>query len=116
MKKSVLMMALMLIVSVLTVQAKKVPAVAEKLPVQLKEAIVGELEYPDFAVSNYIEGDVWLKLCMADSKVRVVEINASNPELGDYVKKTLSSIYIDNHGCKEGHAYYLKVKFDLLDK
>ena len=73
MKKSVVMMALMLIVSVLTVQAKKVPAVAEKLPAQLKEAITEELAYPDFAVNNYIEGDVWLKLCIADSKVRVVE-------------------------------------------
>jgi len=116
MKKAVFMMTLMLMVSVLAVQAKRVPAVAEKLPSQLKEAITGELEYPDFAVNNYVEGDVWLKLCVADSKIRIIEVSSENRELGDYVKKTLSSIYLENPGCKEGQAYYLKVKFDLLDK
>jgi len=97
------------------VGAKKLPTVAAKLPVNLKEAIIDDLNYPKAAKLNNLEGDVWMKICVTEeSKVKVIDLSSTNPDLGEYVKKELSSLYVENPGCNTGQVYYLKVKFDLL--
>lgn len=99
-----------------TMYAKKLPSVAVKLPSELKQAITDQLQYPDYAKDNYIEGVVWMKICVTDaSTIKIVDISASNQELGKYVKKELSSLYIEKPGCKQNQVFYLKVKFDLLN-
>ncbi|HAM99342.1 MAG TPA: hypothetical protein DCQ26_12110 [Marinilabiliales bacterium] len=94
--------------------AKKLPSVAAKLPVSLKETIAENLDYPSKAEMNMIEGDVWLKICVnEESLLKIVEISATDPLLGEFVKKELSSLYVENPGCKAGQIYYLKIKFDI---
>ncbi|MDA3892830.1 MAG: hypothetical protein PF517_14305 [Salinivirgaceae bacterium] len=117
MKKIVVVLVALVFALTTTVEAKKLPAVAAKLPVQLKGVITENLSYPSGALNQYLEGDVWMKICVTDeSKIKVIDLSSTNPELGVYVKKELSSLYVDNPGCKAGQVYYLKVKFDLTNK
>lgn len=98
------------------IHAKKLPTVAAKLPNELKQVISEQLQYPKDAQNQYIEGVVWMRICVTEaSAIKVVDISATNQELGEYVKKELSSLYIEKPGCKSGKVFYLKVKFDLLD-
>ena len=117
MKKLGIILAAFLIIGITNVQAKKLPTVAAKLPSHLKEVITDQLTYPDFAEDNYIEGEVWMKVCVTDASViKIVDISSTNQKLGNYVKKELSSLYVEKPGCKAGQVFYLKVKFDLLEK
>lgn len=117
MKKLSIILTLLLFVGVTVMQAKKLPTVATKLPNHLKEVISDQLNYPDEAEDNYIEGEVWMKICVTEASViRVVDISSTNQELGTYVKKELSSLYVEKPGCKAGQVFYLKVKFDLIEK
>lgn len=117
MKKLGIILAALLIIGVANVQAKKLPTVAAKLPSHLKEVITDQLAYPEFAEDDYVEGEVWMKVCVTDASViKIVDISSTNQELGTYVKKELSSLYVENPGCKAGQVFYLKVKFDLLEK
>ncbi len=117
MKKLGIILVALLIMSVANVEAKKLPTVAAKLPSHLKEVITDQLNYPEFAEDNYVEGEVWMKVCVTDASViKVVDISSTNPELGSYVKSELSSLYVEKPGCKAGQVFYLKVKFDLLYK
>lgn len=118
MKNSVVVLIVALIFGLTTIaSAKKLPTVAEKLPANLKEMITDNLDYPKDAKAQLLEGDVWMKICVSDeSTLNVVDISSTNPNLGEYVKKELSSLYVENPGCKSGHVYYLKVKFDLTNK
>lgn len=115
MKKVVLIVVVLVFGLTSMVGAKKLPTVAAKLPANLKEVITQNLEYPNDAETKYLQGDVWMKICVTDaSEIKVIDLSSTNPELGVYVKKELSSLYVDNPGCKAGQVYYLKVKFDLL--
>lgn len=116
MKRIVFLISGILLVSVLTVSAKRLPSVAAKLPSNLKQEIMNEIDYPNFAQDNLIEGEVWMKVCVSEeSKVQIVDISATNPDLGAYVKQEISNIYVANPGCDAGQVYYLKVAFELLD-
>lgn len=115
MKKLIALVVILALGLGATVEAKKLPTVAAKLPVNLKQSISDVLEYPEQAIANNLEGDVWMKVCVSDeSKVKIIDLSATNPELGEYVKEELSSLYVDNPGCKAGQVFYLKVKFSLL--
>ena len=117
MKKLVLVLVLVgaMLVGVSVVNAKNLPSVVAKLPADFKQEIVNQLDYPDFAKENLIEGEVWIKVTLTDNnKVRVVDLSATNPELGEYVKKELSNLYIEDKDISSGNIYYLKVNFDLL--
>lgn len=114
MKRVVVLSVILLFVVIGYVNAKNPPAVAAKLPNQLKSAIAKNLEYPSQVLKMNLEGDVWMKICVdKKSKVEIVDLSATNQKLGTYVKKELSSIYVNNPGCEVGQVYYLKVKFDL---
>ncbi len=117
MKKLGIILAALLIIGIINVEAKKLPTVAVKLPSHLKEVITDKLAYPDFAEDNCLEGEVWMKVCVTDASViKIIDISSTNQDLGSYVKKELSSLYVEKPGCKAGQVFYLKVKFDLLEK
>jgi len=118
MKNSVVVLIVALILGLTTIaSAKKLPTVAEKLPANLKELIAENLDYPNQAKADLMEGDVWMKICVSNqSTIKVVDISSTNPELGVYVKNELSSIYVENPGCKDGQVYFLKVRFDISNK
>lgn len=89
--------------------------VASKLPAGLKQAIIDELSYPTHAQRHNLEGQVYMRLCMCDeSTVKIVGLSATNPYLGEYVKKELVDLYVENPGCESGQVFLLKVNFDLL--
>jgi len=115
MKKLVLVLVGAMLVGVSVVSAKNLPAVAAKLPAEFKQEIVDQLDYPNFAKENLIEGEVWMKVTLTEkSEVRVVDLSSTNPELGEYVKKELSNLYVEDADFPTGNVYYLKVNFDLL--
>jgi hypothetical protein len=110
---SILSIALLLLCATST-NAKTLPVPAQKLPKELKEQIVKQLDYPRQAKAELIEGDVWLKVSVDEnSKVKIVDLSATDPQLGEYVKKELSSLQVENPGCSPDQVYYLKVKFHL---
>ncbi len=97
--------------------AKSLPNVAEKVPANLKQEIADNLKYPQFAQENQIEGDVWLKLAVTeDSQLKIVELSATNQELGNYVKQELADMMTTGTNQSFKNLYYLKVKFDLISK
>ena len=115
MKKLVLVLAGAMMIGVSTLSAKELPAIAEKLPVNLKKEIIDHINYPAFAKNNLIEGEVWIKVSVNEnSEMKVVDLSATHPVLGEHVKNELASFSIDNSECKVGQVYFLKVKFDLL--
>lgn len=116
MKRVVFLISSLLIVSTLSLSAKKLPTVAAKLPSNLKQEIMDEIDYPDFAQDELIEGEVWMKVCVSEeSKVQIIDLSATNQKLGSYVKSELSDLYVDNPGCDAGQVFYLKVDFNLLE-
>ena len=100
-----------------TVNAKMLPTVALKVPTNVMEAITDQLEYPKELTENFTEGYVAMKISMDEnSNLQIVDLSATNPDLGVYVKEELTSLKIDKPGMKVGQVYFLKVKFDLVNK
>lgn len=98
-----------------TLFAKKAPTVAAKLPDNLKEVVMNQIDYPDFAQKDLINGYVMMKICITDaSLLKIVDLSSTNQALGEYVESCLSSLYIEKPGCKANQIFYLKVKFNLL--
>ncbi len=116
MKKAVFMIIGIVAISLSTVSARSLPAVAAKLPSDLKEAITQEIDYPNFAEENMIEGEVWMRVTVTnDDKVKIVDLSATQPELGEYVEQELSDLYVGNSGVQSGQVYFLKLEFDLIE-
>jgi hypothetical protein len=116
MKKVVVVMVAITLGFTTAVSAKFSPKEAAKLPADFKQVIAKHLEYPRFAKDNMIEGEVWMEVTLdGNSKVRIIDLSATNPELGEYVKEELSDLTIEKTNFKVGNSYYLKVKFDLLN-
>jgi len=90
--------------------------VAAKVPEGLKQAVMAKLIYPAYAKRSELEGQVYMRLCVCnEKKLKIVDLNATNPYLGEYVKKQLSDMYVKNPGCAPGQVYMLKVNFDLIN-
>lgn len=117
MKKMLFVLAVLTLGLTAAVSAKKLPAVAAKLPADFKQEISKHIDYPSDAKNNMVEGEVWMKVTLDDqSKVRIVDLSATRPELGKHVKDQLSDLTIKNTSFKAGSVYYMKVKFDLIEK
>lgn len=115
MKKLMLTLIGIVAISLTGLNAKSLPAVAAKLPAEFKEAIVSEIDYPNFAQQNLIEGEVWMKVMLQnDSKLRIVDLSSTQPELGEYVKNELSDVTLINSNVKPGQEYFLKINFELV--
>lgn len=92
-------------------------ASATLLPEDFKQEIVKHIDYPEAARKANVEGEVWMKVTLDEnSKVRIVDLSATAPELGDHVKTQLADVAIENTGLFAGNVYLMKVKFDLTDK
>ncbi len=116
MKKATVLLVAIALGLTTAVSAKKLPSVAAKLPADFKQEITNHIDYPDFAQDNMIEGEVWMRVTLDEnSKVRIVDLSATNPELGSYVREELTDLTIKNTSFQAGNIYYMKVKFDLFD-
>lgn len=116
MKKLLLALTGTMLVGMSVVNAKKLPTVAEKLPANIKTEIINQLHYPNFAQNQAIEGDVWIKLGLTDnSEVKIIDLSATNPKLGEYVKGKLNNMSVESANVSITDTYYLKVKFDIID-
>ncbi|MGE4289808.1 MAG: hypothetical protein AB7E36_14075 [Salinivirgaceae bacterium] len=116
MKKLVLLMAGLMILATSSVSAKRLPTAAAKLPEAFKHKIEKSIDYPKEAVENGLEGDVWLKVCVnEESRVKIIDLSATSPELGEHVKKELGSLYVNNPGCMAGETFYVKIRFTVTN-
>lgn len=115
MKKIALIVTGLLFVGSFMLNAKTSPTVANQLPLTIKEAINSKIDYPKSSKNDGIEGEVWLKFALSqESKLEIIELSATHPKLGNYVKSELKDFYI-NEGFKfQNSEYYLKVTFDLI--
>lgn len=117
MKKVVLLLVGVVVLSISGLNAKNLPAVAAKLPADLKEVITQQIDYPNFADENQIEGEVWMKVTVnEDSKLRIVDLSATQPQLGKHVENELANLTIKNSGVTAGQVYFLKVAFEIDNK
>ncbi len=116
MKRVVILIGSMVLFFVANVQAKSVN-VAAKLPSNLKNEITREIAYPQFAEDAQLEGEVWMKVYVTEeSTVKIVDLSATQPDLGDYVREEISGMKIKKNDAKVGQVYFLKVDFNLLSK
>jgi len=116
MKKLVVLVVVLTLGLTTAVSAKKLPVEAAKLPADFKQAIADHLTYPKFAKNNMLEGEVWLKVTLDEnSTVKIVELSATNPDLGEYVQNELADLTIEKSSFKAGNIYFLKVKFDMTN-
>lgn len=116
MKKSIVLLAAITLSLTTTISAKKLPATAAKLPADFKQEITKHIDYPKAAQTDLIEGEVWMKVTLDESStVRIVDLSATNQDLGKHVREELENLKIENTSFKNGTVYFMKVKFDLLD-
>lgn len=114
--KKVLVVVSVLVFSVVSLSAKTISGNATLLPEDFKSAIVKHIEYPQTAVKSYVEGEVWMKVTLDEnSKVRIVDLSATNEELGNHVKNQLADVKIENTSLFAGNIYLMKIKFDLTE-
>lgn len=116
MRKVVVLLVAVTLGLTTAVSAKKLPTVAAKLPADFKAEVAKQIEYPDFAKDNNIEGEVWMKVTLDEnSVVRIVDLSATNQDLGKHVRKELANKKIEDTSFKSGDVYFMKVKFDLVN-
>lgn len=88
---------------------------ANTLPTSFKEEITKNIDYPSFAQENMVEGEVWMKVTLNEnSKVEIVDISSTNPELKEFVLAELNDVTIENTSIKAEDIYFMKVKFELI--
>lgn len=115
MKTLITLMVVLTIGLSTSLSAKKAPPAAAKLPADFKQEIANHIDYPDHAKHNMIEGVVTMQVTLDNnSKVKIVDLSSTNPELGDYVRNELSTLTIENTSFKPGSVYYMKVRFDIV--
>lgn len=116
MKRSIVLLVAVTLGLTTALSAKKLPSVAAKLPADFKQEITKHIDYPKAAQDDLIEGEVWMKITLDEnSKVRIVDLSASNQQLGTHVRKELADLKIENTSFQNGNVYFMKVKFDLVD-
>jgi len=116
MKKMLVIMVVVTLGLATAVSAKRLPAVAAKLPADFKQEITNHLEYPKEAKNNQVEGEVWIKVTVDENAtVHILDLSATNPELGLYVKKSIDQRSIKKTSIQAGETYFMKIKFDLLN-
>ncbi len=92
------------------VESKKV---AEKLPAVFKNEILKQISYPAFAEEAGLVGEVWVEVTVNENKeLEIVDLSATNQELGQHVKDQISNVMIKKGDVEPGKVYIMKVKFD----
>ncbi len=87
--------------------------VAEKLPAAFKNQISKQISYPSFAEEAGLEGEVWIEVSVNENNVlEIVDLSATNQELGQHVKDQISNVMIKKANVEPGKVYIMKVTFD----
>lgn len=88
-----------------------------EVPKGIKNAVLNNLFYTEYAQDMQLEGEVYLYLTVDnDNRLEIVRLKASDRYLGKYVKEQLNSTIIKNPGCNPGDTYMMKVNFDLSNE
>lgn len=98
-----------------SLSAKSSPSAAAKLPADFKQEVTKHISYPDFARNNMAESVVTMEITLdKNSNIKIIDLNATSPELGNYVREELKDLTIKNTSFKEGNVYYMKIRFNLI--
>ncbi len=82
---------------------------------QVRQAIVSKVIYPEFAVNEGIEGTVYASFSISkDGKIQVIQVESCNEELKIYVSSKLKEIEIEGNEQVADEVYNMKFKFELL--
>jgi len=81
---------------------------------ELKKEIRKTVGYPDFAKADKLRGVVLVKFRVDEEGViSVMEINASDEHLGEYVTKKLESIHVEDRNAEGEH--FARFNFRFVD-
>lgn len=73
-----------------------------------------EMTYPEFAINEKIEGDVWVAFRVDDEgNFQVYQANSANQELKELVIKKLEKITPPEIGAAKNELYQMKFSFKL---
>jgi outer membrane biosynthesis protein TonB len=90
-------------------------AFASQPEVLMKNTILKEVKYPDFAVKQLNEGKVYITFTIDEKgKVTVKESNSLNQDLKNYVEETVNKIKVEPSSEFNGKTYSLKFTFELI--
>ncbi|MBC8343102.1 MAG: hypothetical protein ISR55_04115 [Bacteroidetes bacterium] len=82
---------------------------------KVKQAIINEITYPEFAINNKIEGDVFVSfLVNKDGKIRIIRTNSIFNNLESYVIEKMKTMTIKVDDVEIGKTYDMKFSFKLL--
>lgn len=82
---------------------------------QVRQAIVSKVIYPEFAVNEGIEGTVYARFTISkDGLIQVIQVESCNEELKTYVSSKLKEIKIEVNEQVAEEVYNMKFKFELL--
>jgi hypothetical protein len=99
----------------LVVSASRPDIKSHTNPDGLSTVITAQVTYPDFAIEKRITGFVVVELSVnTDGSIRVERINASQPELLEYVLGKLEQTKVQNSAQLTGKPYYYRFDFQLL--
>lgn len=81
---------------------------------QVKQLVIKEMTYPEFAVDLGIEGVVFASFSVnEDSTLKVIEVNSANDRLREYVDKKLKEIKV-SQVVGSDEVFNMKFTFELL--
>ncbi|MBT3303543.1 MAG: hypothetical protein HOD63_11220 [Bacteroidetes bacterium] len=113
MKKSILVILICTLVSINFAFA--VNDTEESKESSVKQAIKLEIDYPEFAIENKIEGEVLVSFEVnKDGKIDVLRTNSVYKELEGYVIEKMKSITVHADDAEIGKVYNMKISFKLL--
>jgi len=82
---------------------------------KVKETVINQIEYPDFAKEQNIQGDVFVCFSVSrDGKVVVLSSNSAEEKLQNYVVQKMKTIDLSSVDVQVGYTYNVKFSFQLL--
>lgn len=79
---------------------------------EFKQSIINKITYPEFAMKEKLEADVWVKLTINDKgRINIDQINCVDVLFLDYVKEELQKIEFDLKSEFVNKTFYYKFTF-----
>lgn len=89
-------------------------ASASSTKTEVIEKVKKEMTYPEFAIKEKLEGDVWVAFRVDDEgKFQVYQANSANPTLKEIVVSELEKIAPPEIGLSSNELYQMKFSFKL---
>jgi len=108
-----LTMAFALLLTTTAFASEPVPA-SKALSKSVSTFIGDNLEYPEFAIENKMEGDVVLRIIIQeDGTFDVVQANCVYKDLKNQITSDIEKMETDKYVSHAGKQVNLKIKFDL---